>query len=309
LCRSSELAFSCKAVLYPGAERDLFECSRCRSCLFWPIPSPEDIARCYPHAYFQDFLKHYWKDYYKGRALIRSIQRWRPSGVFLDAGCALGTLLAGVRDFSSWKVLGLEYSPIAAEAGRALNKMEIACAGLCQAPYAPESVDYVHANNVLEHEFDPAAALSAAARLLKPGGRLHLVLPNGRVDVLPNQKLYRTYHRAFPTRHSGHLFFYTPEALRLLLERAGLRVRWIKNFHFKTALKAHGLTPGAYKHFFENGTPPATEKTNGGGLETIKAQIPPRRSWPAFYFTYWTRRLMRLRGLTWGYDFEILAEK
>lgn len=45
-------------------------------------------------------------------------------------------------------------------------------------PYPDDSFDIVYSSNVLEHVGDPAAVLDEALRVLKPGGRLLVVVPN-----------------------------------------------------------------------------------------------------------------------------------
>ncbi|MFH1725727.1 MAG: class I SAM-dependent methyltransferase [Elusimicrobiota bacterium] len=298
-------------MLYPGCEREVFSCGECGASYFWPVPSPEDIARCYPPVYFRDFLKQYWKDYYKGRLLAEGLSAWKSRGVFVDVGCALGTMLAGVRDHSGWKVLGLEFARAAAETGKRLNGVEIAQGGLSDAPWPDESVDCVHMNNVLEHEAKPAEALAAASRLLKPGGRLRLSLPNGPLDILPTKTLYRRWGRAVTTRHGGHLFFFSRKALFLLLERAGLRPLSVRNFHLKTALKARGWTPRAYR-LFKRAPRPRTAAPQGDekslSAEECRRLIPPRPSWRLYGLRARLRRLWRW-PFDWGCDFEVLAEK
>jgi SAM-dependent methyltransferase len=45
-------------------------------------------------------------------------------------------------------------------------------------PFADGSFDVVYSNNVLEHTSDPAKVLSEAVRVLRPGGRLFVEVPN-----------------------------------------------------------------------------------------------------------------------------------
>jgi SAM-dependent methyltransferase len=300
-------ALACRALLHPGNEKDVRRCADCEAAYFFPVPAPQEIAECYPHAYFRDFFKQYWKDYYKGKALAESIVRWKPKGAFLDAGCALGTLLAGFRDASGWSVQGLEYSPAACEMGSAVNGVAIENAGLQNSKLPSAAFDYVHANNVMEHESDPLGALRSAARLLKPSGRLHLVLPNGPKDLLSNRILYARYGKAFRTRHSGHLFYYARKSLEILLQRSGFKLVSMKSFHLKTALKARGWTPKAFKTFFAEERHLADDAT-ALPTEAYRQLIPPRPSWPAYLTKYRWRRLWRMPN-DWGYDFEILAEK
>jgi SAM-dependent methyltransferase len=310
VCHDPETVTICRARLSPGVERDIVYCAHCESAGYDPVPTPDEIARCYPHSYFDDFFRQYWKDYYKGRFLGERLARWKKNGAFLDVGCALGTLLAGVRDFSGWRVNGLEYMPFASEAGRELNGVEIATGGLLQAPWPAASFDYIHANNVIEHEADPVAALRQAAALLKDGGRLHLTIPNGPVDLRPNIALYERLHKAVRTRHSGHLFFFSRRALERLLTEAGFTVLAFKTFHLKSALKAYGWMPRAYRGFLKDSAPENMHASNDKpSVQAMRRLIPAQPSWPLYRMKSQWRQLWRWPFGTWGYDFEILAEK
>lgn len=309
VCLEGKPQPACKTLLYPGAPRDIVECPACGASYYQPVPSIEEVTRCYPHAYFTDFFKQYWKDYFKGRLLAEELGEWRPEGTVLDVGCALGTFLAGVRDQGRRKVLGLEYSEPAARAGRELNGVDIAAGGLDSAPWPAASIDLVQINNVLEHEREPAKALASAARLLKPGGRLRLVVPNGPVDLRASADLWRRSGVPVVTRHGGHLFFLSRRALESLLSRSGFKIISMNNFHFKLGAKARGWTPGAYKAFLSE--PPALPKDPSAGMSVaeLKKLIPLEPSWDAYRLKARWRRLWRCPDSEFGYDFEILAEK
>ncbi|MFI5346333.1 MAG: class I SAM-dependent methyltransferase [Elusimicrobiota bacterium] len=274
------------------------------------MPSGADIGRCYPPVYFEGFFKQYWKDVYKGRALAERLTAWRAEGDFLDVGCALGTMAAGVRDHSKWRARGIEFSSAAADLGSRLNHLEIKPVPITAAPFPDGSFDFVHINNVLEHESDPRAALIAAARLLKPGGRLELTVPNGPVDLLPNRTLAVKWGHPVPTRHGGHLYFFARRTLVELLPACGLKVISIKSFHLKLGAKARGWLPRSYKQFAKelrpvdlNAPPPAFS------LEQGRAQIPAPRNWAMYRLSDRWRRLWRFPHSDFGYDFEVLAEK
>ena len=309
VCGRGRPRFACRAILYAGCEREIHDCPECGAAYYRPMPSYEEIARCYPPVYFRDFLKQYWKDIYKGRALVGRLASWRASGDMLDVGCALGTMLAGVRDHSSWRVKGLEFSPEAAALGAELNGVEISNSPLAKAPWPGGSFDFVHVNNVLEHEADPEGALRAVARLLRPGGRLELTVPNGPVDLRPNRALFAQWGKAVVTRHGGHLFFFSRRALRELLERCGFSVVSIRCFHMKQGAKARGWLPNSYKIFAKGPRALEEGKRETLTLEQAKALIPGRPNWPLYLGRYRWRRFWRTGLTDFGYDFEVLAEK
>ncbi len=307
-CLAPNARFALKTLLYRGCARDIYDCPDCGASFHHPLPSLEDIARCYPPFYFQGFFRQYWKDYYKGRALAKRLLPWRRSGSFLDVGCALGTLLAGMRDHSGWKVSGLEFSETAAAMGRELNHVEIACAGLAQAPWPDACYDCIHINNVLEHESEPEAAVRAAARLLNPGGRLLLTIPNGPVDILANRLLYAK-HGPLATRHGGHLFFFSRRSLKLLLERCGLEVLSIRCFHFKLGAKARGWLPGSWRKFLAQAPKSWAQAEEGCTLEQGRKLIGPQPSWMLYWLLQQSRRLWRLPYTDFGYDLEVIAQR
>jgi len=249
---------------------------------------------------------------------------WRPKGRLLDVGCALGTMLAGARDYSGWSVQGLEFSAEAAGMGSALNNVSIVSSSVAGAPFQEGSFDYINVNNVLEHESDPLAAIKKVSKLLIAGGRLELTVPNGPVDLLPNLTFYR---RGFvvKTRHDGHLFFFRRRTLEWILDNAGFRVISFKNFHFKQGCKSRGWFPNAYRSFLRPGAfvpesggegrslavrgPEAFAATPALILEDYKRLIPPQPDWSVYYARYRLRRLFYASGTDFGCDFKIVAEK
>lgn len=75
-------------------------------------------------------------------------------------------------------------------------------------PLRDESFDAVLCTETLEHLTDPQDVLREVARVLRPGGRLHMTAP-----------------LSFREHQEPHDYFrYTRHGLRLLLERAGLSV-------------------------------------------------------------------------------------
>ena len=86
-------------------------------------------------------------------------------------------------------------------------------------PFADASFDFVACTETLEHAADAALMLRELARVLRPGGRLVVSVP----DTLPELVAYRFYdlYRDDPF---GHRRIYTRGRIVRAVEAAGLRV-------------------------------------------------------------------------------------
>jgi SAM-dependent methyltransferase len=77
-----------------------------------------------------------------------------------------------------YQVYGIDFSHQAARVCWIRNRVAAACCELPNAPFAPGAFAAVTMFHVLEHLYDPASYIQAAHRLLRPGGRLIVQVPN-----------------------------------------------------------------------------------------------------------------------------------
>lgn len=152
--------------------------------------------------------------------------RWVPEGVrVLDVGCGYGESL-GYHVARGCDVYGVEADEnIRCVAEKYGYKVHI---GLFDdGLYEHEFFDCVTMDQVLEHIADPMAALSGAARILKPGGRLILSTPNA------NGWGAKIFGRRWINWHAPyHLQFFSRKSLRIAAQHAGfdlLRIETITN--------------------------------------------------------------------------------
>jgi SAM-dependent methyltransferase len=151
-------------------------CARCSLVRVDPRPLEDDI-----HRYYHD-------DFYRGRqtpeealrtvepqsrAMAGHVNRY-PRGRLLDIGCFHGEFMEYMRVVHRWDVAGIEFST------RPPNYfgLDIFYGDIARAPYRDNSFDVVTLWAVLEHVYDPSRMLAQAARFLRPGGTVIILVPN-----------------------------------------------------------------------------------------------------------------------------------
>ena len=103
-----------------------------------------------------------------------------PLGDVLDVGCAEGANADALRAAGATRVAGIELDEGFAGAARA--RLDEVVTGSVEdvLPWPPASFDTVLCYDVLEHLRDPWSVLGRLHGLLRPGGRVHVALPNAR---------------------------------------------------------------------------------------------------------------------------------
>lgn len=180
---------------------------RCRQCglgYLNPRPTLGEIGRYYPAEYFA----------HRGslqRRYERQV-RYLPAtpGRLLDVGTGRGDFLA-VMKARGWLVEGVEPS-VSAGNPHGLDIRHAPFPGLV-GEWEADRYDAISAWAVFEHLHDPLAAFRECARLLRPGGRLVVQVPNLR-------SLRGRFGRAEDVPR--HLYFFSPGPLAAYGERVGL---------------------------------------------------------------------------------------
>ena len=149
------------------------------------------------------------------RRWVRQMEPFRRLNRWLDVGCAAGALLRAAVEHG-WHAEATELSTVAAERLRS-EGFVVHVGFLTNLGLPIESFDVVTMIELIEHLADPMEDLRSIYSLLRPGGALFLTTPNAR----------SLRCRLFGFRETlgppGHLWGFTPKALRKLLRRVGLR--------------------------------------------------------------------------------------
>jgi SAM-dependent methyltransferase len=158
-----------------------------------------------------------WRRIWRGAPNERRQLEWHGRGRVLDFGCGGGSFLAEMRA-QGWQVTGLDVSAPTVERVRSELGLHVLEGSLPHDELKPESFDVITMWHSLEHVHQPREVLREANRLLAPGGKIIVAVPN--IDSLPFRWFGRHWFGLDLPRHLTH---FTPWTLPLMLERAGFR--------------------------------------------------------------------------------------
>jgi SAM-dependent methyltransferase len=215
-----------------------------------PWPTPTELRHYYPDDYWfvpeQDTVSRL-EEIYRRFVLrdhvgfvAKALQNAGVDGPVLDVGCGGGLFLRMLAERGR-PVVGLDFALGAADAAWNQNGVPAVCGSLARAPFAAESFAAVTMFHVIEHLYDPVAYLEAAQRLLKPGGRLIVQVPNAACWQF--LLLGESWNGVDIPRH---LINYRARDLEILLDRCGFEVMRTKYFSLRDnpAGLASSLAPG-----------------------------------------------------------------
>jgi 2-polyprenyl-3-methyl-5-hydroxy-6-metoxy-1,4-benzoquinol methylase len=220
----------------------VFVCTRCGLGRLHPMPDLEEVGSFYPGEYYGEPGR-------KFQGLVERLVRWvgerhiaflsrdlRPGARVLDLGCGRGVILGALAD-RGFEVHGVEISLEAARGADPRAEIRIA-PRLADAGYPAAYFDEVVIWHVLEHLPDPKGALLEARRVLRPGGRLVVAVPN-LSSLQARWAGPAWFHLDLPR----HLWHFPLASLRRLLVDCGFRVE--SEHHFSLRQNPFGWVQSA----------------------------------------------------------------
>jgi SAM-dependent methyltransferase len=222
----------------------IVRCASCRLLRLFPQPSTAELAGYYPRAYWygaEDAFTSRMEEVYRRFVLadhVRFVRRAIESsggthGLILDVGCGGGLFLRLLSE-NGYRVTGLDLSANALAVAVHSNGVAAVCGDLSRAPFTSGSCSVITMFHVLEHLHDPGSYLMSSHKLLSPGGRLVVQVPNA--SSWQFRLLGKNWTGIDVPRH---LVNFRAIDLETLLERHGFEV--VRRKHFSLRDNPAGL--------------------------------------------------------------------
>jgi len=188
-----------------GISVSVKQCRDCDLIFSDPQPIPENLSDHYdlpPEEYWKGLPA--WSQDYFAREIetAKRLLDFRPGMTALDIGAGVGLAMQSLSaaGFDTW---GLEPAePFYEHIVRSVDPSRIALTTLEDASYGEASFDFITFGAVLEHLYDPAAALESALRWLKPNGLIQAEVPSSDYLVA---RLVNLFFRLRGTSYVTHL--------------------------------------------------------------------------------------------------------
>lgn len=247
ICASSENRLFLRSRDFRfGLSSELFQIVKCRECGFIflnPRPVKNAIGDFYPADFNQRDRSLSYKiiePYFKivQRDTLRILKKHKPSGKALDIGCGNGDFVFALRKegYDAW---GVEPNPGSQALASQELKGHILYKGLEESNFTSGTFDVITMFQSLEHIHDLNALFMEIGRIAKDDAIFYICVPNMNFFEF---RIFGPY--AYNLEVPRHLYFFTRQTLRRLIEKSGLKsIRFIRNGLFESV-----STPAAFYH-------------------------------------------------------------
>jgi len=203
---------------------NIVQCKKCGLVYINPRPNINEIKNYYPKNYYsyspsksykRMFDKHIMK-FFGGYPTFN-----KDGGLILDVGCGWGRFLKIMLE-KGWEVYGCEIDKNAIEEAKKLG-LESLYYSSFEDLNLNVKFDVIRFWHVLEHLHDPSKALKKSYELLNNNGEVIIGIPNVESFLF---KMFK--QNWYPLDTPRHLYHFSPKTLKMLLEKNGFEVRYIR---------------------------------------------------------------------------------
>jgi len=216
-------------------KEDLFylvECDNCGLKYINPQPTDESLKYFYDYVlnseeWLSQFPSYLDTNYYELRTnagvarykmYLENVERYIEGGNLLDVGCGDGPLFR-LADSRRWRMYGLDVSQKAYDFHMKNPLVNFYYGTIETAPYEYSFFDAVFSFDAIEHVKNPMSLLMSIARVIKTGGILCINTININSRIAKKEK-----EKWIQFTPPGHLFYFSPKTLKMILEKAGFKV-------------------------------------------------------------------------------------
>lgn len=197
-----------------------------------------DVQASYDSRYFEAHQTAFWKKKRHGHRdeRLRRMEKFSEISIstFLDVGCGEGDMLNSAQERYPL-VYGQDIFDNVSMESR-IQKDHIYIGSLKSAGYKDGMFDAIYVDSVLEHVVNPAEFLLVIKRILCQGGCLYVAVPNEfSLDNFVRSIIFSMFKpgvspKIEPFRKPYHIIGFSKKSLRLLAEKCGLKVKYLRTF-------------------------------------------------------------------------------
>jgi 2-polyprenyl-3-methyl-5-hydroxy-6-metoxy-1,4-benzoquinol methylase len=238
ICNSNNIQEQLSAKDYTVSQNifSIWHCSACTARFTQDVPGQDDIGAYYAS---ENYISH--SDTKKGiiNRLYHMVRKRTlgakrrlvinetgiTKGTILDMGCGTGAFLNTMKE-ADWNITGLEPDTIArAKAAELYNIRPQEPGKLFE--LEPTTFNAITMWHVLEHVHELHAYIKQIEKLLAPGGKVFIAVPN---YTSKDAATYNEHWAAYDVPR--HLYHFSPQSMETLLAQHGLKLTAVKPMWF-----------------------------------------------------------------------------
>ena len=238
ICNSNNIQQQLSAKDYTVSQNifSIWHCNACTARFTQDVPEQEAIGAYYAS---ENYISH--SDTKKGviNSLYHMVRKRTLSakrrlvvnetgitkGAILDIGCGTGAFLNTMKE-ADWNITGLEPDTVARSKAAELYHIQPQEPGKLF-ELTPASFNAITMWHVLEHVHELHAYIKQIEKLLAPGGKAFIAVPN---YTSKDAAIYAAHWAAYDVPR--HLYHFSPQSMVTLLAQHGLKLTAVKPMWF-----------------------------------------------------------------------------